>query len=195
MTVADRQTAYDIAPVFVERWSPRAFTGEEIPDSVLMAGFEAARWAPSGFNLQPWRFVYAKRGSARFPDFVALLAEFNRGWAQNASALIVIASQTHLVWNGKEIPASSHSFDAGAAWSNFAHQISLLGWHTHGIGGFDHTAARDSLKIPDTFAIETMVAVGRRGARESLPETLQAREFPSGRLSLESLIGEAFFPG
>ncbi|MDE1150256.1 MAG: nitroreductase family protein [Azospirillaceae bacterium] len=189
-----RRAAHDIAPVFTSRWSPRSFTGEDIPDAVLLTAFEAARWAPSGFNLQPWRFVYSKRGSASWATFVNLLSSSNRAWAEKASALILVASQTHLVWNGERAPARSHSFDSGAAWSNFAHQASVLGWHTHGIGGFDHAAAREALRIPDDFATEAIIAIGKLAPADALPEALRQREFPSDRLPLSQLVGADVFP-
>ncbi len=192
-TVA-RKVEHEIAAQFVERWSPRAFTDAEIPDDVLLTVFEAARWAPSGFNLQPWRFIYAKRGSAHWETFLSLLSDFNRVWADKASALIVLVSKTTVVWNGKEIPATTHSFDTGAAWSNLAHQANLLGWQTHAVGGFDKDKTRVALNVPDDFAIEVIVAIGQRGDKAALPENFQSREAPSDRLPLASLVLEGGFP-
>ena len=189
-----RKAARDISPIFVERWSPRAFSGEAIPDEVLLTAVEAARWAPSGFNLQPWRFIYSKNGSASWENFLSLLPDNNRVWAEKASALIVIASKTKLLWDGEEIAATTHSFDAGAAWSNFAHQARLLGWHTHAMGGFDRNKARINLNIADDLAVEVIVAIGRLGDRDNLPDKLQRREFPSGRLPLETFIIDGAFP-
>lgn len=191
---AARKVERQIAAHFVERWSPRAFTDAEIPDEILLTVFEAARWAPSGFNLQPWRFIYAKRGSAHWPSFLSLLSDFNRVWADKASALIVLVSKTTVVWNGKEIPATTHSFDTGAAWSNLAHQASLLGWHTHAVGGFDKDKTRVALNVPDDFAIEVIVAIGRRGDKSGLPENFQSRETPSDRLPLAEIVLEGGFP-
>lgn len=191
---AIRKVEHEIAAQFVERWSPRAFSDAEIPDDVLLTAFEAARWAPSGFNLQPWRFLYAKRGSVHWETFLSLLSDFNRVWADKASALILLVSKTSLIWNGKEIPATTHSFDTGAAWSNLAHQASLLGWQTHAVGGFDKERARAALNIPGDFAIEVMVAIGRRGDKTTLPENFQSREAPSDRLPLAELVREGGFP-
>ena len=181
MPTATRTTSNQVARVFLDRWSPRSFTDEVLPDDVLASGFEAARWAPSGFNLQPWRFIYSKRHSQSWEAFLESLSSSNREWASKASALILIASQTSLIWDGKELPATSHSFDAGAAWSNFAHQLVLLGWSTHAIGGFDRDKARAAAKVPEGYAIETLVVVGRRGPVSALSEKLQAREAPSDR--------------
>jgi nitroreductase len=191
--VSIRQPDHDIERVFVERWSPRAFTDDEIPDATLLRCFEAARWAPSGFNLQPWRFIYAKRGAPGWDVFLSLLTSSNLPWASNAAALILFASETVATWDGVEMKATSHSFDTGAAWSNFAHQAHLLGWHTHAIGGFDFNLARTSLGIPDRFAIETLVAIGRQGAPDTLPPKLAAREKPSARRPILESIMEGRF--
>lgn len=193
MTSLARQAAYPIEPVFIKRWSPRSFTDEAISDEVLFSGFEAARWAPSSFNLQPWRFIYAKKGTENFPRFISILVDVNRSWAQGASALIVIASRTHFERDGRLAPATTHSFDTGAAWSNFAHQLYLRGWHSHAMAGFDHAAARRVLQIPETYTLEAVVAVGKLGPREALPPKLQEREFPSDRLPLERLVSEGIF--
>src|SRR5690606_30289818 len=116
------------------RWSPRAFTGEAIDTATLLSFFEAARWAPSAFNSQPWRFLYARRDTPQWPRFVSLLSEFNRGWAQHASALVIVLSRTTITGsNGEERAAPSHGFDSGAAWAYLALQATLSGWHSHGM--------------------------------------------------------------
>lgn len=186
-----RQPAHPIAPLFADRWSPRSFTGEAVPDAVLASAFEAARWAPSASNVQPWRFLLARRGDAHWDGFVGLLASRNRLWAAKASALIVILSDRRVERGGALVDNVSHSFDAGAAWANFAHQALLLGWRTRGIGGFDRDAARQLLAVPDTFTIEAMVALGRQGEREGLHPDFHASESPSTRRP----IGESVFAG
>src|SRR5690242_19360370 len=85
-----------VDPIFVQRWSPRAFTGEEIAEATLMSFFEAARWAPSAMNAQPWRFVYARAGTPAFERFLSVLAPANQAWAARASALIAVVSATTL---------------------------------------------------------------------------------------------------
>lgn len=172
---------HPVEALFLNRWSPRSFSGEPVPDTVLASAFEAARWAPSAFNAQPWRFIVARPGEAAWDSFVSFLAPRNRLWAARASALLVIASRREVERNGDIAPNHSHSFDTGAAWANFAHQALLLGWHTHGIGGFDRAAARAALNIPEDFAIEAMVALGRRGALTDLDAQFHAQEQPSSR--------------
>lgn len=183
-----RQAAYPVEPLFVDRWSPRSFTGEPVPDAVLQTAFEAARWAPSASNVQPWRFLVARQGDANWDGFVGLLAARNALWASRASALIVILSDRYVERRGEVVENSSHSFDTGAAWTNFAHQALLLGWHTHGIGGFDRVAARELLAVPDGFAVETMVALGRIGGLETLHADFHASETPNGRRPLSETV-------
>jgi nitroreductase len=186
-----RTPDHPVAPLFVDRWSPRSFTGEPVPDAVLASAFEAARWAPSASNVQPWRFLIARHGDAHWDAFVSLLAPRNALWASRASALIVVLSELKLERRGAIVDNVSHSFDAGAAWTNFAHQALLLGWHTHGIGGFDRDAARALLAVPDDFAIETIVALGRQGALDTLHADFHSGESPSTRRP----IAETVFAG
>jgi nitroreductase len=184
---------HPVEPLFVERWSPRSFTGEAVPDAVLASAFEAARWAPSAFNAQPWRFVVARRTDPLWADFVGILMPRNQLWASRASALVVVASARQVERSGALAPNYSHSFDTGAAWANFTHQLHLLGWHAHGIGGFDRDAARALLAVPDDFALEAMVAVGRQGPLEELHEDFHAQERPSSRRPLSELVFQTRF--
>jgi nitroreductase len=188
-----RRAEHEVAPLFVNRWSPRAYTGTEIPTETLFSIFEAARWAPSSRNVQPWRFLYAKRQTPNFATFIDFLAEQNQLWARQASALIVLLSAKTFLVDGKEKPLASHSFDSGAAWANLSLQANLLGWHTHAIGGFDQEKTRRTLKIPESFAIEVVIAIGKIGEKESLPSALQDREIPTSRRPLQELVTEGIF--
>lgn len=190
-----RTPDHPVAPLFVDRWSPRSFSGEPIPDAVLQTAFEAARWAPSASNGQPWRFIVSRNGDAAWPLLLGLLATRNREWAQRASALVVIVSNTLIERRGEIVHNASHSFDTGAAWANFAHQALLLGWHTHGIGGFDREGARFSLAIPDDYAVETIVAIGRQGTLDTLHADFHTQEAPSSRRPLGDLVFEGRFGG
>ncbi|MFZ4704274.1 MAG: nitroreductase family protein [Candidatus Methylumidiphilus sp.] len=192
---AVRIPEYDIDKLFIDRWSPRAFTGEPITDTTLLSFFEAARWAPSSYNSQPWRFLYAKNDSPQWPLFLKLLSEFNQSWAKNASALVILLSKKTFVPPGKTdaIAATSHSFDVGAAWANFALQASLSGWRTHAIGGYDKDQARKLLGIPEEYALEAAIAIGKQGDKSLLPASLQEREQPSPRLPLAELVAEGEF--
>ena len=140
-------------------------------DEELMSLFEAAKWAPSSYNNQPWRFLYARRDTPLWPLFFDLLQEGNKVWVKNASALIIVLSNTCFDYNGK--PSITHSFDAGAAWGSFALQAWLNGYITHGMQGFDYEKARDTLGILADFSVEAMIAIGKQGPKEALSDKMQ----------------------
>ena len=193
-SINGRVAEHEIDALFLRRWSPRAFTEEAIPEAELLRFFEAARWAPSAYNSQPWHFIYARRRTERWPVFLEILNEWNRGWAQHAAALIIVTSQTRFDQPGKgETPLPTHSFDAGAAWSNFALQALLSGWHTHGMSGFDRDKARDLLGLPPDYVADAAIAIGRVGDKAILPEKLRERERPSSRKPLGSIVSEGAF--
>jgi nitroreductase len=187
-----RITEHGVDELFLNRWSPRAMSGEQIETETLTTLFEAARWAPSSNNNQPWRFLYARRETELWPLFFDLLAEGNRTWAVRAAVLIAVVSKTTFDFNDK--PSRTHSFDAGAAWENLALQGALKGLVVHGMQGFDYGRAKETLRIPDGYQVEAMIAVGKSGLNEELPELLREREFPSGRKGLEDIVEEGFFP-
>ena len=191
-----RQADYPVDPLFLERWSPRAFDGGEIPEADLLTLFEAARWAPSAFNSQPWRFLYARRGEAEWERFLDLLIPFNRSWAQSASVLIYILSDTLPFTDKAGEPATSHthSYDAGAAWACLALQATRMGYQAHGMSGVDFDRARRELAVPERYRIEAAAVVGRIGDRETLPEKLRAREVPSGRKAVEEFVFRGGWP-
>ena len=177
-----RRADHPIHSIFLERWSPRAFTGEDISETELLALFEAARWAPSAANLQPWRFIYARRGTAHFARLLDTLDEGNQRWAKNASALVVILSQTHRTTsNGETRPAYTHAFDTGAAWFALALQTQLAGWHAHAMAGIDRDKAMHLLGVPEHHRVEAALAIGRLADPSSLPDDLREREKPSQR--------------
>ncbi|GAN81239.1 nitroreductase family protein [Acidocella aminolytica] len=195
LTANSRTADHPIEQVFLERWSPRAFTGEEISEHTLRTMFEAARWAPSSYNSQPWRFVYARRDNAHWDKFLGLLNEFNQSWAKTASALVFMVSSETMAVPGKDTPAPSysHSFDTGAAWGYLALQAAFMGWQAHGMVGFDLERSYTELNVPPGFRVEAAVAIGRPGPKTLLPEALQAREAPSPRKPLTDLALEGGF--
>jgi nitroreductase len=190
-----RNPDHKVDPLFTERWSPRAFTGETIDEPTLLRFFEAARWAPSGSNAQPWRFIYGRRGTAAWAPIFESLVPFNQEWAQRASALVVVLSRTRWVPPGKTDPQpiGTHAFDTGAAWASLAFQAHLAGWQTHGMAGFDQELARGNLGIPEDHALHAVIAIGRRGDTAGLPDALKAREHPSDRLPVGALVSEGRF--
>jgi nitroreductase len=187
-----RKPDYPIDSLFIDRWSPRAMSGEGISEEVLLTLFEAARWAPSSYNNQPWRILYARRDTTHWPLFFDLLVDFNKTWAKQAAALLVFISKTTFDHNGE--PSVTHSFDTGAAWQNFALQASLKRLVVHGMEGFDYARSRTMLKVPRDFQIEAMAAIGRPGQKEDLPIGLQERESPNDRRKLAETITEGPWP-
>ena len=185
------QARYPLDEMFLDRWSPRALSGEAVTEEELMTLFEAARWAPSSYNNQPWRILYARRDTEHWPAFFDLMVEGNQAWAKDAAALLLFVSKETFDFNGQPYP--THSFDTGAAWENLALQASLLGLVAHGMQGFDYERARAELRVPEGFRVEAMAAVGRPGDPARLPEQLREREAPSGRKSLSEITCEGAF--
>ena len=194
-TINSRDADYPIDSIFLERWSPRAFAPDALPESELLTMLEAARWAPSSYNSQPWRFAYALRGGASWDTFLDLLVPFNRSWAKDASALVVLISNPVMRPPGaeKEVPSHSHSLDAGTASGYFALQAAKMGWYVHGMVGFDMDRAYAELDVPKGYRVEAIYAVGKRGDPSILPEKLREREVPSPRLPLSALAFEGRF--
>lgn len=186
-----RKADFPIDPLFLDRWSPRAMSGEGIPEEQLMRLFEAARWAPSSFNAQQWRALYARRETEQWPVFFGLLVEGNKSWAGNAAVLVLFISRINFEYN--EEPSITHSYDTGAAWENFALQGFREGLVVHGMEGFDYNRARTELRIPAQFQIEAMAAVGRPAGKEVLPEKLQGKEKPNDRRKLSESVCEGAF--
>lgn len=197
MTTSPRAVTRAVDPLFLERWSPRAFDASVMPQEDIDTIFDAARWAPSAFNYQPWRFLYASRDSADWQRFVSLLMPFNQSWVERASVLIFILSDTLMARPGSDetTPLYSHSFDAGAAWALMALQATRLGYHSHGMTGVDFDKARAELAVPDRFRIEAAVAIGRIADKSVLPEALQAREEPSDRRDIADFVNAGNFKG
>ena len=182
-----RDPVHNVDPLFVNRWSPRAMSGDSLAEDALHSLFEAARWAPSAFNNQHWRFVYATREDDEWGSFLDLLNEANRSWARDAGALIAVFSKVTLDHNGEA--AATRSFDTGAAWQNLALEGARRDLAVHPMAGFDWDQIHDTLGVPkDEFDAEAMVAVGERADPETLPDELKEREEPSSRKPLDEIV-------
>jgi nitroreductase len=186
-----RHPAYPIEPLLYRRWSPRAMNGEGLSEEELLTLFEAARWAPSTYNEQEWRFLYARRSTAEWDVFFDLLAHGNRVWCHRAGVLVVMLAHKTFARNGQENPV--HLFDCGAAWENLALQATALGLVAHGMQGFDYEKARSALRVPDDFAVAAMCALGRPGQVGELPAELREAEKPSGRRPVQESICQGAF--
>ncbi|MEJ6005654.1 nitroreductase family protein [Paucibacter sp. AS339] len=193
--MSTRIAEYPIHSQFTERWSPRALSGEAIARETLLSFFEAARWAPSSSNVQPWRFVYGLAGTPAFDAIFASLVPFNQDWAVRASALVAVISAKN--WPKREgsetKPFGSHSFDTGSAWMSLALQAHHAGWVAHAMGGFDAARLRQALAVPEDHQLEAVVAIGKPGDKALLPEALQAREEASTRKPLAEIVAEGRF--
>jgi nitroreductase len=189
--MTDRSSDTQVDRLFLDRWSPRAFDGSKLSEAERDALFEAARWAPSAFNAQPWRLLYAEKGDVNWDRFVGLLVPANQAWAANTSLLIFFVSDTN--FNGS--PSHTHSFDTGAAWMSVALQAEKLGLRAHGMSGVDFDAAQKALGVPDTFKIDAGAAIGRQASSEVLPEKYRDREKPSDRKPRDQVAFAGNFAG
>ncbi len=188
-----RKADRPIDPIFVGRWSPRAMSGEPLTEDELLTVFEAARWAPSSYNEQPWRFIYAKRGTPAWQGFFDALMPSNQAWCAKAAVLVVLVSKTNFTQGGK--PNTVHTFDTGSAWMALALQAAKMGLVAHGMAGFDRAKAGAAISLPDGFVVEAMCALGRPGRKEDLPEGARKMEFPSGRKPVKEFLFEGRIPG
>ncbi|MFC4558707.1 nitroreductase family protein [Virgibacillus kekensis] len=185
-----RKAAQDIDPIFLKRWSPRSFLEKEVPEDLLQSVFEAARWAPSAANVQPWRFVIARSQEDK-ERFYSFINDSNVAWCSKAPVLIAVVSKTDADFMGG--PNPSHAFDTGAAWGFLALEATRKGLATHAMGGFDKNKAKEVLSIPDNYEVHAIVAIGYQGDKESLQDKLREREVPSNRNETEMFISEGTF--
>lgn len=155
----NRKNTRDISENIIYRWSPRSMNGKRLPENILFPLFEAAGYAPSAFNNQPWRFYWAQRGSKSFTGLLNLLTTFNQEWCINASFLIILVSKKTFDYHGKF--DRTHSFDTGAAWEAFAVEGVKRNLVVHGMSGFDYDKAKEYLKLDDNYSVECMIAVGQ----------------------------------
>lgn len=189
LALRQSHTDHAISDLFLQRWSPRAFLPTTMPADDLQRMLEAARWAPSAYNIQPWRFFYALRGDTHWETFLDLLDPFNSQWARNASALVFIASNSCVpaTPSSAEKPSGTHSFDTGAAWAHLALQATMLGYQAHAMAGIHSAAAHQHLQLPAQFQLHIAVAIGKQAPAHTLPVELQNREQPSSRLPHDEL--------
>ena len=186
MSSPERIPDAPIDSMFLERWSPRAFSTRPLPDQLVRSLFEAARWAPSCSNEQPWMFAYgvSESGRAKIAD---VLVPQNQVWAAKAPLLMVIFARRNFAHNGK--PNAWHSFDAGAAWMSLALQAHKLGLVAHAMGGFYPDRAYTALGVDkEIYSAMAAVAVGYYGVPAELPAPLQAREGPGPRSPMTEKI-------
>ncbi len=180
-----RKPTFPIDPLFINRWSPRSFLEKPVADELLFSLFEAARWAPSANNSQPWTFIVARsvEDQAKFHSFIL---EGNLAWCRKAPVLAMALSRK----TENEKVYKFHAFDTGMACANLALQATAHGLITHFMAGIDAEKARQVLDIPAEYDIQGVIAIGYQGEKEALSEALQQREQPNGRKELSEVVFE-----
>jgi nitroreductase len=173
------------------RWSPRAYSDKEVSAKELKTLFEAARWAASSSNEQPWRFLVGRRGDETYQKIFNALVEFNQSWAKSAPVLVLSVAKKTFTAKGSPNRCALH--DTGAATAILALQATANGLHTHSMAGFDAEQARASFAIPSDYDIGAVTAIGYFGDPASLPEHLHKTEVsPRQRKPLEEFVFSAW---
>jgi nitroreductase len=177
-----------ILPEIVHRWSPRSFSDRSVSPSDLRTVFEAARWAASSHNEQPWRFIVGAKGSDTYQKILSILMEFNQQWARTAPVLILDATRTKFSRNGNDNPVAL--YDLGAAAATLCYQATALGLHTHQMAGFDRDAARKVFDLPPEFIFGAAIALGYQGepAALTVPQMLEQEVAPRQRKPLSEIV-------
>ena len=181
-----------VLPTILHRWSPRSFSDRDVSPADLKTIFEAARWAASSYNEQPWRFFVGRRNSPTYQKILGALIEFNQAWAKSAPVLILGAARTTFSHN--DAPNRVALYDLGAAASYLTLQAAALGLSSHQMAGFDEAAARKALEIPESYILGAVIAVGYQGEPAALPnEQMLAQETsPRARKSLSEIAFSAW---
>jgi nitroreductase len=193
MTNKVASSAVPINELIAQRWSPRAFDADKmLNEKEVMALIEAARWAPSCFGEEPWRFIVCDRAqdNAAWEKLFNGLAEKNQLWARNAPLLMLATSVPTFTHNGN--PNRWDQYDTGAASENLCLQAAAMGMQAHQMGGFDADKLRAEFSIPGDVDVMAVIAVGYPGAVETLHEDFREAEFAE---RARKLIGERFFRG
>jgi nitroreductase len=177
-----------VLPAILQRWSPRSFADRDVNTADLKKLFEAARWAPSSYNEQPWRFLVGFRGSNTYNKIFSSLLGFNQGWAGKAPVLILGAAKTKFSHN--ENPNGFAFYDLGAASAYLVLQAATLGLSTHQMAGYDQAAARAALGIPENYILGAVIALGYQGEPAALiNQQLLAQEIaPRERKPLSDFV-------
>jgi nitroreductase len=160
--------------LILRRWSPRAFADKPVSEDDLKTIFDAASWAASSYNEQPWRFVVGRKGDAVWEKIFGALMPMNQSWANAAPVLYATFAKKTFSHHGTPNTVAVH--DVGAASATASLQATALGLHTHGMAGFDRAALAAAIGVPDDFEPVAVWAVGYLGDPESLPENWKGME-------------------
>lgn len=185
--MSDRKSTHEIDKIFIERWSPRSFDSSfDLSNKDIEKLIEAARWSPSCFNEQPWRFYYALRGNGDFNGSLDWLVDANQQWAKNASALLFVVAKKTFSKNSK--PNDHSWFDSGAAWMGLTMQARMLDLFTHGMAGIKTDTIHEKLQLSEDFEVVCAVAVGKKADPQQLSEDYQKMEEPNDRKALDDIL-------
>jgi nitroreductase len=183
--LATRPTGHEVYPLFVNRWSPRSFSATPVPQSVLDSMVEAARWAPSSINLQPWRFHITVGPGPTRDAWNAAVNPSNRAWSDKAPVLVWVVAKTTMGANPYNLPGETPNrhafFDTGAATVQFVLEGERHGIKSHYMGGVDIEKAHKILGLVADEQVVCAIVLGFPGEASDLPQALRARERPSGR--------------
>ena len=180
-----------VNPMFLDRWSPRAFDPTPLPEEDIATLFEAARWAPSCNNEQPWMFVYGTSEEER-GTFLEILTERNRMWAHRAPVLAILFARRTFAHGGKPNPWAG--LDCGAAWASLAFQARMMGLYAHGMAGFYQDKAYELLGVPEEeYEAMCAIAIGAYGDRDALPPEVKENEQPNDRKPLSEVAVKGAF--
>lgn len=187
-----RRSTLPLHPVLNERYSPRAFSDRPVTDEQLELLLEAARWAPSSMNEQPWRFLVTRMGAEGHADLLSALNHSNQVWADKAPVLMLTMVHRTLSRNGQENFHARH--DLGSAVAQLTVQATALGIGLHQLGGFQAHIARVAFRIPEEYDLVSVLALGFPGKVEMLPTELREREeLKTPRRSLTELVSYGRF--
>jgi nitroreductase len=181
-------TDFPVHDLIRHRWSPRAFADKPIDPAILVSLFEAARWAPSSSNEQPWAYLVATKHDAdNFAKTLSVLVDFNAGWAKSAPVLVLAVSSLKFHANGN--PNRNAFYDTGAATALLSVEATARGLMVHQMAGFDPAKAKQVFDIPADWEPIAAIAIGYPGHPDSLPEKLRDRELaPRTRKPLTEFV-------
>lgn len=192
MKKAPKDIQHPIHPLLEKRWSPRTFKAGQLSRDELMSVLEAARWAPSSYNEQPWRFIYGLHGTVEFDKIHNCLLSGNQPWTKDCGALLVSLSKEKFDRNGKENRTAIH--DVGLAVMSMVVEATHLGYHVHQMGGIDKNMIREVFNIPEGFDPLTIIAIGELNEEETLDGNAESKEFEAQkRKGVDEFAGNGIF--
>ena len=188
----DRVADSPVDPGFLDRWSPRAFSSDPVSEETVLSLLEAARWAPSSGNHQPWRYIYSSTAEEH-ERLLSLLNPSNQRWAWKAPVLAFAIARLKVSKTGQ---VNRHAqFDTGTSWGYLALEARKLGLYAHGMGGFNHERSYEVLNVPrDEYEVMAAIAIGYYGDASTLVEKDRTREHPNGRRHVSEFAFRGVLP-